>query len=198
MTCSRIYTCAAILASSIAILSPMSAGALTPEPPSPERLTPDAKSRAIARGEYLVNSSGCHLCHTPKKMGKQGPESDMSRMLSGHPETLQMPPPPPLPEGPWVGVSAASSTAWSGPWGVSYTANITPDYDTGLGRWTLRDFVDTFRSGRRMGRGRKVLPPMPTSAYKNFSDEDLAAIYFYLQSIPAIRNRVPEPVAPAG
>ena len=47
-----------------------------------------------------------------------------------------------------------------------------------------------------MGRGRKVLPPMPISAYKNFNDEDLEAIFAYLQSVPAVQNRVPEPVAP--
>ena len=64
----------------------------------------------------------------------------MSRMLSGHPESLQMPPVPALPEGPWLIVSSATNTAWAGPWGVSYTANLTPDADTGLGKWTVRDF----------------------------------------------------------
>ena len=80
--------------------------------------------------------------------------------------------------------------------GVSYSANLTPDPETGLGKWTRRDFVDTIRTGRRMGRGRKVLPPMPISAYKNFNDEDLEAIFAYLQSVPAVQNRVPEQVAP--
>ena len=104
--------------------------------------------------------------------------------------------PPDLPEGPWLAVSSATSTAWSGPSGVSYSANLTPDPETGLGKWTRRDFVNTIRTGRRMGRGRKVLPPMPISAYKNFNDEDLEAIFAYLQSVPAVQNRVPEPVAP--
>ena len=89
-----------------------------------------------------------------------------------------------------------SGTAWSGPWGVSHSANLTPDADTGLGRWTLQDFTATLRTGRRMGRGRKVLPPMPISAYRNFDDRDIAAIFAYLRSIPAIRNPVPEPAAP--
>jgi hypothetical protein len=47
-----------------------------------------------------------------------------------------------------------------------------------------------------MGRGRLVLPPMPIPAYKNFTDQDLEAIYTYLKSIPPIRNEVPEPVVP--
>ena len=129
-------------------------------------------------------------------MGPSGPVSDTTRMLSGHPAALQMPPPPDLPEGPWLAVSSATSTAWSWPSGVSYSANLTPDPETGLGKWTRRDFVDTIRTGRRMGRGRKVLPPMPISAYKNCNDEDLEAIFAYLQSVPAVQNRVPEPVAP--
>ena len=47
-----------------------------------------------------------------------------------------------------------------------------------------------------MGRGRAVLPPMPIPAYKNFDDQDLEAIYTYLRTIPAIRNKVPEPLPP--
>jgi mono/diheme cytochrome c family protein len=178
-------TCAAILGTSLATLL------LTASAAAADAVDP----ATIARGEYLVNSSGCHLCHTPKKMGSNGPEPDMSRMLSGHPASLQLPPPPQLPPGQWTGLSAASGTAWSGPWGVSHSANLTPDMETGLGRWTLRDFIDTIRTGRRMGRGRKVLPPMPVSAYRNLDDQDLAAIYAYLQSIPAIANAVPEPLA---
>lgn len=163
----------------------------------------DAKADAkmdtgkLAQGKYLVDTSGCHDCHTPMKMGKNGPEPDMAMMLSGHPAALQMPPAPKLPEGPWQVVSSATNTAWSGPWGVSYTANLTPDADTGLGKWTLRNFVDTIRTGRRMGRGRPVLPPMPIPAYKHFNDQDIEAIFAYLQSIPAIKNQVPEPMAPA-
>jgi hypothetical protein len=80
---------------------------------------------------------------------------------------------------------------------VSFTANLTPDAETGLARWTLRNFVDTIRSGRHMARGRAILPPMPIPMYKNFTDDDLAAVFAYLQSIPAISNRVPEPLPPA-
>lgn len=149
------------------------------------------------RGQYLVNTSGCHDCHTPWKLGDKGPEPDMSRSLSGHPQALVMPPAPQLPAGPWTGAMSATNTAWAGPWGVSFTANLTPDRETGLGDWTQRDFVQTIRTGRHMGRGRAVLPPMPIPAYRNFSDADLAAIYAYLRTVPAVSNRVPEPLPPA-
>jgi hypothetical protein len=87
-------------------------------------------------------------------------------------------------------------TAWSGPWGTSFTANLTPDPETGLGKWTQRNFTETIRTGRHMGRGRQILPPMPIPMYKNFTDDDLAAIYTYLQSIPVVQNKVPEPLPP--
>ncbi len=150
----------------------------------------------IDRGRYIVSTSGCHDCHTPWQMGPNGPAPDMSRALSGHPQGFRVPPPP-KPEGPWIAAVAATNTAWAGPWGVSFTANLTPDPETGLGKWTQRNFIETIRSGRHMGRGREVLPPMPIMVYNNFSDADLAAIFSYLQSIPAIRNRVPEPLPPA-
>lgn len=159
----------------------------------PAAATDDA---AVARGRYLVSTSACHDCHTPLKPGPNGPEPDLSRALSGHPESLQMPPAPTLPEGPWMVVASGTTTAWSGPWGVSFTANLTPDAETGLGKWTLKDFIATIRTGRHLGRGRPVLPPMPIPVYNNFTDADLEAIFRYLQTVPAVRNRVPEPLAP--
>ena len=149
----------------------------------------------LARGKYLVTVAGCNDCHTPWKMGENGPEPDYSRMLSGHPQDFAIPPVPKL-EMPWVMSSVATNTAWSGPWGVSFTANLTPDPETGLGKWTQKNFTETIRTGRHMGRGRPILPPMPIPMYKNFTDDDLEAIFTYLGSIPAVRNRVPEPLAP--
>jgi mono/diheme cytochrome c family protein len=150
----------------------------------------------VARGKYLVATSGCHDCHTPLKMTPQGPAPDMDRMLSGHPEQLDMPAAPQLPAGPWIVAVAGTNTAWSGPWGVSFTANLTPDRETGLGKWNVRTFTDTIRTGRHLGRGREILPPMPIPAYRNFNDQDLAAIFAYLQTIPAVKNKVPAPRAP--
>jgi mono/diheme cytochrome c family protein len=149
----------------------------------------------IARGKQLVSTSGCHDCHTPLKLGNNGPEPDMSRALSGHPAEMQLPPPP-APNGPWIVSVAATNTAWAGPWGVSFTANLTPDAETGLGDWTAQSFIQTIRTGRHLGRGRPLLPPMPVAVYQNFSDDDLGAIFAYLQSLPATKNRVPDPVVP--
>ena len=61
-----------------------------------------------ARGLYLVNTSGCHDCHTPWKMGANGPEPDMSRALSGHPESIAITSGAKLPDSIWI--AAASAT----------------------------------------------------------------------------------------
>jgi hypothetical protein len=166
--------------------APVAMAATGPQATVPERL---------ARGRYLVTVAGCNDCHTPWHEGPNGPEPDMSRMLSGHPADAELPPPP-RPVGPWIAAASATNTAWSGPWGVSFTANLTPDDETGLGRWTQRNFTETIRTGRHLGRGRTILPPMPIPMYKHFTDADLEAIFAYLQSIPAIPNQVPEPLPP--
>ena len=151
---------------------------------------------AVARGKYLVEAIGCADCHTPLSMGTNGPERDSARHLSGHPESLSMPAAPSLPPGPWGIAASQSITAWSGPWGVSFTANLTPDEETGLGKWTAEQFIETIRTRRHLGRGRPLLPPMPAEFYGNMTDEDLRAVFAYLQSIPAVSNRVPEPLPP--
>jgi mono/diheme cytochrome c family protein len=155
-----------------------------------------AASGPAARGKYLVMSMGCNDCHTPLKMGDNGPEPDMTRLLSGHPAEMTLPPPP-SPSGPWVASASATFTAWSGPWGISYTANLTPDKETGLGSWTAQQFVDTIRNGRVQGHGRQLLPPMPWPAYKNLNDADLKAMFAFLQTITPIKNKVPDPVIAA-
>jgi mono/diheme cytochrome c family protein len=148
---------------------------------------------AVARGKHLVDIMGCNDCHTPWRMGPNGPEPDMSRELTGHPEGTAMPSPP-APKGPWVGAVSADNTAWAGLWGVSYTRNLTPHKENGLGGWTEQQFIDTLRTGRQQGRGREILPPMPWQGYGKASDADLKAIFAYLRSLPPSANRVPEPV----
>ncbi len=149
----------------------------------------------IERGKYLVSTAGCHDCHTPFKLGPNGAEPDMSRALSGHPQEMQLPPPP-APSGPWIVAIAATNTAYAGPWGVSFTANLTPDKETGTGTWTRQNFIDTIRNGRHLGAGRPILPPMPYPVYRNFTDEDLGSIYAYLMSLPPRVNKVPAPLPP--
>jgi len=150
----------------------------------------------IQRGKYLVRFGDCGTCHTPLKFGPNGPEPDMTRFLSGHPEATILPPPD-LKAGPWF-AATAGMTAWAGPWGISYAANITPDKNTGIGIWTEEMFVNAMRTGKHMGAGRPVLPPMPWQSVGTLNDEDLKAIFAYLQTVPAINNHVPLPVNPEG
>lgn len=151
----------------------------------------------IKRGEHLVKVGLCADCHTPKKMGPNGPEEDVSLMLSGHPASHVMPRAPEMPPGPWAIAVAGGLTAWSGPWGVTFTRNLTPDKKTGLGDWTEKNFIDTIRTGKKLGKGRPILPPMPIAQINNYSDDELRAIFAYLQSLPPISNAVPEPIPPA-
>ena len=148
----------------------------------------------LQRGEYLVKFGDCTACHTPLKFGPNGPEPDPARFLSGHPAETQLPPPD-LKPGPWF-AATAGMTAWAGPWGISYAANLTPDDNTGLGIWTEEMFLAAMRTGKHMGAGRPILPPMPWQAAANLSDADLKAMFAYLQSIPALKNQVPAPVTP--
>jgi hypothetical protein len=148
----------------------------------------------VERGRYLATIAGCNDCHTPFKLGPNGPEPDMTRLLSGHPQGLVMPPPPALPPGPWVWVGSGTNTAFAGPWGISYAFNLTPDDNTGLGIWTEEMFVKAMRTGRHMGQSRPILPPMPWPNVAQMTDQDLKSLYAYLQSIPAITNRVPDAV----
>jgi hypothetical protein len=148
----------------------------------------------VARGEYLVNIGGCNDCHTPLKMGPKGPEPDFSRRLSGHPEQLQMPAPPKLAQGPWAWSGAITNTAFAGPWGVSYTANLTPDRLTGIGIWNEEVFVKTIRTGRHWGVARPILPPMPWQNVAGLTDDDLRAVFAYLRSIKPIHNQVPDAI----
>ena len=149
----------------------------------------------VERGRYIVDSFGCVDCHSPWTMGPNGPMPDPARFLSGHPSDMALPPAP-APAGPWIVSAAATNTAWAGPWGTSFTANLTPDPETGLGTWKPDDFIATLRNGRHLGRGRELLPPMPFPAIRNMSDDDLLSIFAYLQTIPAIQNRVPTPLPP--
>jgi hypothetical protein len=157
----------------------------------------DAAAR-VERGKYLVNGIGCNDCHTPLKMGANGPEPDMSRMLSGHPEQYRITNPAAAPAGEWQSgfVGAPTSTAFSGPWGVSFAANLTPDQNTGLGIWTEGMFIKALRTGKHFGVSRPILPPMPWQNFSKLTDDDLEAIWAYLRTVPAITNHVPDPLPP--
>jgi mono/diheme cytochrome c family protein len=154
------------------------------------------RAQQAERGRYLVMAIGCNDCHTPLKMTEHGPEPDMTRMLSGHPSSVKMTRPPELGEGPWAWAGAGTNTAFAGPWGVSFAANLTPEQNSGLGIWTEDMFVRALRTGRHMGTSREIMPPMPWQAFRNLSDEDIKSIYAFLRTIPPVVNQVPQALEP--
>jgi len=178
-----------IAASCIGIALSFSATAAEMHGPSKEQLR---------RGEYLSVYGGCNDCHTPKNMTPNGPMPDKSRLLSGHPADANVPPVPAgvLSQDQWVALTNSHFTAWAGPWGVSFAANLTPDKETGMGAWTRDQFIKSMRTGKHFGVGRPILPPMPWFNVAALTDRDLTALFDYLQSIKPIRNKVPDPVPP--
>jgi cytochrome c553 len=144
----------------------------------------------IERGRYLATVMDCNGCHTPFDAKGQ---PDMSRLLSGHPAAVNVNEPPKLAAG-WGTAINDTNTAWAGPWGISYTTNLTPDRVTGIGAWTEQTFIDSIRRGKKAGVGRPLLPPMPWANYAKLTDDDLKALFAYLQSIPPLRNAVPAAV----
>jgi len=153
----------------------------------------------LSRGKYLVTAAGCGDCHSPKLMTPQGPVPDTSKLLSGHPASvaLMQIDKNALKPGNWI-LFSPDLTAVVGPWGISFSANLTPDTATGLGAWAENDFIKTMHTGKHLGQegGRALLPPMPWQSFTNFTDEDLKAIFAYLKALPAISNKVPAPVSP--
>jgi hypothetical protein len=189
ITKSRTNTLLSVGGTAIALLI----GGCTSKPTAPVAAAEDP----VALGRTLVTTGMCHDCHTPMKFDKEigMPVPDMTRMLSGHPEGA------PDPAGALAGqdqaVIGSTFTSFKLPFGIVYTANLTPDKDTGLGGWTEEMFMRAVRTGRHMGgNGRPILPPMPWPNVGAYSDVNLKAIFAYLRSIPAIRNDVPAPKVP--
>jgi mono/diheme cytochrome c family protein len=129
-------------------------------------LAPASAQSPIERGAYLVNAvMTCHNCHTPMTSG--GP--DFSRALSGGPQVFDEP---------------------------SFTvrgANITPDLETGIGKWTDADIKRAMRKGVRPN-GVALAPIMPTGFYEILTERDLDAIVAYLRSAKPVKNEVAGPV----
>ncbi len=163
---------------------------------NPETVAKNNQKEMIARGEYLVTVGGCNDCHTPLKMGENGPEPDMTRMLSGHPASFGITSTPQFGSPEWMWAGNPTNTAFAGPWGVSFAANLTPHEETGIGIWTEETFIKTLRSGKHWGVDRPILPPMPWQNYARMTDNDLKAIFAYLQSIPPQENAVPNMIPP--
>ena len=150
----------------------------------------EAQNAQVERGKYLVGITGCHDCHSPKINAALAP--DMDRPLSGRPATT------PVPAATKTEIHASLDfTAFGGPWGQSVAANLTPDGTTGIGtRYNEAAFVSAMRTGKKPN-GTMMAPPMPNIVYQNMTDDDLKAIFAYLRQIPAVKNKVPDPLPPA-
>jgi mono/diheme cytochrome c family protein len=122
----------------------------------------------VKYGEYLAGPvAHCMECHTPF-------------LPEGRPDTSRL---------------GAGGFAMPGPWGVSYTANLTADVETGLGAWKDGEIIASIYGVRRGGG--HVLPPMPIQHYvQGIAEGDLRALLAYLRSLPPIRNKVPVPEPP--
>ena len=115
----------------------------------------------------------------------------MDRMLSGHPADMPVAKYDTETAKNWI-LFNQMLTNYIGPWGISYSANLTPD-STGIGSWTEATIFKAIREGKYKGldNTRPLLPPMPWQEYRNATDEDLKAVFAYLKSNKPIRNVVP-------
>jgi hypothetical protein len=158
-----------------------------------EKVAKDSISR-VKRGEYLVSIIGCDDCHSPKRMGPMGPEIIPERRFSGYPSfrPIMKPDSNVVKQG-WA-LFGPDLTSAVGPWGVSFSANITSD-ETGIGNWTEENFLRAIRQGKYKGleSSRSLLPPMPWFIYKNMNDEDLKSIFAFLKTTKPVENIVPVP-----
>ena len=187
---------------SIVMIIAVFAAALLAEACSNNSETPKAthagldSAALVKRGEYLVNAVGCDDCHSPKRMGAHGPEIIPELRFSGFPANGKVPPVDTSAVGKGWALFAPDLTSAVGPWGQSFAANITSDA-TGIGNWPEENFIRAIRKGKYKGLegSRDLLPPMPWFAYKNFNDEDLRSIYYYLKTTKPVENVVPAPKA---
>jgi mono/diheme cytochrome c family protein len=165
-----------------------------------QKKTMKGKSSLLERGKYLTTIGSCQDCHSPKVFTPMGPMPDTSKPFSGHPAGTKL---PEIPKGViapdhWGALGTNDLTGWAGPWGISFAANLTPDMETGIGSWTEEMFVKALRTGKHMGEGRDILPPMPWPMIGQMTDEDLKAVFAYLHSLKPISNAVPDPISPTG
>lgn len=149
-------------------------------------------------GEHLVTIGGCHDCHTPKKMTPMGPVDDSTLLLSGHPQGMPAPDVDRKQLESKGFILTATFTAWVGPWGISYAANLTPD-ETGTGSWTEDQFVYALRNmvSKGVPGGRPLMPPMAMMPVKHMTDGELKAIFAYLRTVQPVKNNSVQPTAPA-
>ena len=146
----------------------------------------------VQRGEYLVHLGGCNDCHTPWRFDPGGGCTG-----AGHePDAIRSSGKQPIPTAsytaPDMAVIGPTFTSFALPFGIIYAPNLTPDAATGLGTWTPEKFIGAMRTGYHLGQraGRPILPPMPWFDVAGLTDDDLRAVFAYLESIPPVRNEL--------
>jgi mono/diheme cytochrome c family protein len=138
---------------------------LRPKPPI--RAVAPTRAATAEYGAYLAQHVAlCADCHTPRSGIRQA--SDKTRLFIGMAK-----PPKGFPANP---------------------SNLTPDDETGIGRWSEHDFLQTMRTGVRPD-GTHLHPFMPWHENARMTDDDLRAIYHYLRTLPPTRNVVARPAA---
>jgi len=140
--------------------------------PTPAGVSPENRA-AVARGEYLVELLGCGACHTD---GALIGSPDMSRSLAGS----------------RIGIAYTNPLENPNP-GIVFPPNITPDDETGIGRWSDRQIIEAIRSGVGRHAGRRIVV-MPWQGYARLSDEDVRAILAYLRNLRSVSHRVPDDI----
>lgn len=148
----------------------------------------------VERGSYLVTTMLCDDCHSPKRMGTNGPELIPELRLSGFRHDSQLPPvdTSEIKKG-WT-LFNPDLTSAVGMWGASFSANLTSDA-TGIGNWTEEQFFTALRKGKWKGMegNRDLLPPMPWHNIGKLNDNDLKAVFAFLKSTRPVDNLVPAP-----
>ena len=142
--------------------------------PTPVGVAPENQA-AVLRGEYLVELLGCGACHTDGALIGQ---PDMSRSLAGS----------------RIGIAYTSPFENPNP-GIVFPPNITPDDETGIGRWSDQQIADAVQAGLGRHAGRRIVV-MPWQGYARISEGDARAIVGYLRSLAPVRHRVPDDVVP--
>lgn len=127
----------------------------------------EAAPGRLARGRYLVRGLlGCETCHTPRDWSQHGAPPLPGKDLAG--QQFELPGFPGHPVAP----------------------NITPDPETGAGKWTDDQIARAIREGIKHD-DTTLFPLMPYMLYRDMSDEDLASVVVYLRSVPAVHNSLP-------
>jgi len=157
---------------------------------------PETKEDLVSRGKYLVGLMGCNDCHTSKIMTPHGPMLDTAHLLAGYLTSEPVGPYDSTVLKSWV-LFNFSTTATVGPWGTTFSANLTSD-ESGIGSWSEAQFFKALREGKSKGLdgGRMIMPPMPWQSIGKATDADLKAIFEYLKSTKPVRNVVPQPIHP--